>query len=79
MNDPKGARLLTAREAAGFLRVSLSTLWRLERQGLVVPYRTPGGHRRYRLTELEDYLEHSRLAHRQLHQRRELVLDRTKG
>jgi excisionase family DNA binding protein len=55
-------RLLTAREAANFLHVSLSTLWRLEHQGLIVPFRTPGGHRRYSLAMLQTYLDRSRLA-----------------
>ncbi len=54
-------RFLTAREAADFLQVSLSTLWRLERQGLLVPFRTPGGHRRYSLAMLQAYLDRLRL------------------
>jgi len=41
--------LLTAREAARYLRVSLSTLYRMEQQQLLTPLRTPGGHRRYTL------------------------------
>jgi excisionase family DNA binding protein len=44
---PERMDLLTAHEAAGYLRVSLSTLYRLEHQGLLTPLRTPGGHRRY--------------------------------
>jgi len=52
--------LLTAREAAAYLRVSLFTLNRIERQGQVRPFRTPGGHRRYSLGMLNDYLQHSR-------------------
>ena len=39
-------RLLTAKEAASYLRISLFTLRKIEQQGLIVPYRTPGGHRR---------------------------------
>jgi excisionase family DNA binding protein len=45
--DPEPLHLLTAREAACYLRVSLSTLYRMEQQGLLTPLRTPGGHRRY--------------------------------
>lgn len=41
--------LLTAREAAAYLRVSLSTLRRMERQGRLTALRTPGGHRRFSL------------------------------
>ena len=54
--------LLTAREAAAYLRVSLFTLNRIEKQGQVVPFRTPGGHRRYSLGMLNEYLQHSRKA-----------------
>jgi excisionase family DNA binding protein len=54
-------RVLTAKEAAGYLRISLFTLRKIEQQGLIVPYRTPGGHRRYSLEMLNDYLESSRV------------------
>ena len=52
--------LLTAREAALQLHVSLFTLGRIEKDGLLVPFRTPGGHRRYSLEMLNEYLEHTR-------------------
>jgi excisionase family DNA binding protein len=52
--------LLTAKEAAEYLRISLFTLRKIEQQGLIVPYRTPGGHRRYSLEMLNEYLEKSR-------------------
>ncbi len=52
--------LLTAREAAEFLGISLSTLRKIEQSGLLIPFRTPGGHRRYDKKMLEDYLETSR-------------------
>jgi len=39
--------LMTAREAAKYLRVSLSTLYRMEQEKQITPLRTPGGHRRY--------------------------------
>jgi excisionase family DNA binding protein len=48
--------LLTAREAAEYLRVSLSTLNRMERRGWLNPLRTPGGHRRYTLEMLNECL-----------------------
>jgi excisionase family DNA binding protein len=54
-------RLYTAKEAADYLRVSLFTLRKIEQQGLIVPYRTPGGHRRYSLDMLNEYLERSRV------------------
>jgi len=53
--------LLTAREAAAFLHVSLNTLWRMERRNLISPYRTPGGHRRYSVDMLRMYLERTRV------------------
>lgn len=52
--------LLTAKEAAQYLRVSLLTLSKIEKQGGIVPFRTPGGHRRYSLDMLREYLEQSR-------------------
>ena len=45
--EPDRLYLLTAREAAHYLRISLSTLYRLERDGQLDSLRTPGGHRRY--------------------------------
>ncbi len=56
----QGPTLLTAKEAATYLRISLFTLRKIEQQGLIVPYRTPGGHRRYSLDMLNEYLESSR-------------------
>jgi excisionase family DNA binding protein len=55
-DNQKRLTLLTAREAANYLRVSISTLNRMERRGLLVPLRTPGGHRRYTLEMLNECL-----------------------
>ena len=55
------ARLLTAREAASYLGISLNTLSRIEKRGLIRPFRTPGGHRRYDSRMLDEYLEASRM------------------
>lgn len=52
--------LITAREAADYLGISLSTLHKIEKQGSLVPFRTPGGHRRYDMAMLDEYLEASR-------------------
>jgi excisionase family DNA binding protein len=49
---PARLTLLTAREAAAYLRVSLSTLRRMERRGWLKTLRTPGGHRRFSLEML---------------------------
>ena len=54
-------RLLTAAEAADYMRISLATLYRMERQGKLVPFRTLGGHRRYTVRMLHDCLEESRV------------------
>ena len=54
-------RLLTAKEAASYLKISLFTLRRIERQGLIVPYRMPGGRPEYSLEMLNEYLEASRV------------------
>ena len=56
----KERRILTAKEGAAYLRISLFTLRKIEQQGLIVPYRTPGGHRRYSIDMLNEYLENSR-------------------
>lgn len=57
-------RLLTAREASTYLGISLSTLNRIEKEELLVPFRTPGGHRRYNRRMLEEYLEATRVNHK---------------
>lgn len=56
-------RLLTAREAAEYLGISLATLGRMDKEEQLVPYRTPGGHRRYSLAMLNEYLDESRRYH----------------
>jgi excisionase family DNA binding protein len=66
--------LLTAREAAEYLHISLFTLGRIESDDLLVPYRTPGGHRRYSLEMLNEYLERTRSSVEQ-RQTRILVVD----
>ena len=77
MEEPGGRlTLLNAREAAQYLRVSLFTLSRIEKGGGLIPFRTPGGHRRYSMRMLHDYLEDSRNSwnhknHAAQHQERE--------
>jgi excisionase family DNA binding protein len=60
-------RMFTARDAARYLGISLNTLYRMEKDGHLVPYRTPGGHRRYDVSMLNDYLEGSRGNNRRVH------------
>jgi excisionase family DNA binding protein len=57
LDDNQPLTLLNAREAAAYLRVSLSTLHRMERRGQLRAMRTPGGHRRYTLAILNHCLE----------------------
>ena len=59
-NHRSANRLLTARDAVEYLGISLSTLNRIEKHGLLVPFRTPGGHRRYAQDMLDEYLEATR-------------------
>ena len=56
----KRVSLMTAREAAKYLRVCQFTLDKIERTGGLIPYRTPGGHRRYSIRMLNQYLNNSR-------------------
>ena len=52
--------LMTAGEAAKYMRVSKFTLDKMQREGKLEPYRTPGGHRRYSVRMLNKYLNNSR-------------------
>jgi excisionase family DNA binding protein len=65
MNERREAeehlQLLTAREAAEYLRVSLSTLRRMERRGMLSSFRTPGGHRRFTIQMLNACLARGRM------------------
>jgi len=50
----------SVKQVAEQLEISPSTLRRLERRGVVVPERTPGGHRRYteeQVKEVREYLD----------------------
>lgn len=46
-----------ASEAAKYLGISLPTLKKIEEEGKLVPFHTPGGHRRYTMEMLDEYLE----------------------
>lgn len=52
-----GERLLTARDVAELLSVSAETVLRWTRRGDLPGFRLPGGALRYRLEELEAWLE----------------------
>ena len=50
---------LTTSEAAEYLGISLSTIYRMEKNGILNPAKTPGGQRRYDIEELNAYLSES--------------------
>jgi excisionase family DNA binding protein len=52
MAGSDGERLLTPAEVAVMLRVDPSTVSRWHRQGLIEGIRTPGGHRRFRESDV---------------------------
>ena len=56
---PSADRWMTVGEAARTLGMSRTTLLAAEEAGVLVPMRTPGGHRRYRTAELDRYLHRS--------------------
>ncbi len=59
------ARLMTIQGAANYLGVSISTLRRMDRGGVLVPIRTPGGHRRYTRDMLDEFVDGSKAPSRQ--------------
>lgn len=58
---PLDETLLTPRETAEMLGVGTNTLARWARTGVLEPaVRTPGGHRRYRHTDVETLRDHDK-------------------
>lgn len=49
-------KLLSLREAMEFLHVSKSTMHRWDKEGKLAAFKTVGGHRRYRLSDLEKFI-----------------------
>jgi len=56
----KRQTVLTTKEACQYLRMSEQTVGKAVRQGRLVPARTPGGHFRFTLRMLNEYLQGSR-------------------
>lgn len=50
---------LTTTQAAKHLGVSNSTIYRMVENGILTPSKTQGGHRRFDVVQLDDYLSHS--------------------
>lgn len=49
----------TTREAAKYLGISTSTIYRMEKQGLISSMKTPGGQRRFSKEIIDKYLKES--------------------
>jgi len=56
----KNKELLSTKEAAQHLGVSTSTVYRMVNNGALNPSKTPGGHRRFSIEMLEEFLESSK-------------------
>ena len=54
------SEFLTTKEAAEFLNISHSTLYKMEKLKLISSYRTPGGQRRFSVITLREYIEKSK-------------------
>jgi len=52
--------LLTTKQAAQYLGISKSTIYRMEKRQLLTSIKTPGGQRRFNKNEIEEYLRHSK-------------------
>lgn len=52
--------IVGTKQAAEMLGVSISTIYRMVDQGILQPSKTPGGQRRFPVTQLEEYKERSR-------------------
>src|SRR3989337_809371 len=62
MSENLPNRTLPVSKAASFLSVSAETLRRWDRKGILKPFRTKGGQRRYSLINLEAYKSGERSA-----------------
>lgn len=51
--------IITTQRAAEMLGVSVSSVYRMEKNGILHPIRTPGGQRRFELDEIESYKKNS--------------------
>ena len=51
--------IITTQRAAEMLGVSVSSIYRMEKNDILHPIRTPGGQRRFELEELENYKRNS--------------------
>ena len=54
------ARLLNVGRAAAYLGVSAASLRKWSNEGLVPVYRTPGGQRRFAISDLDEFMQSMR-------------------
>lgn len=52
--------VFTTKEVANYLGISPSTIYRMEKQGLITSIKTPGGQRRFSKEEIDSYLQRSK-------------------
>ena len=50
-------KLLNLKKASQYLNVHKDTLRRWDREGKLTPLKTPGGHRRYKLSDLDKFMQ----------------------
>lgn len=51
--------IYTTKETSKYLGISISTIYRMEKQGLISSTKTPGGQRRFSKENIENYLVES--------------------
>ncbi|MFN3480957.1 MAG: DNA methyltransferase [Thermodesulfovibrionales bacterium] len=56
----EGKAVFTTKEAAKYLGISTSTIYRMEKQGLITSIKTPGGQRRFSKEDIDGYLQRSK-------------------
>lgn len=57
MSTRQDKTVFTTKEAASCLGISQTTIYRMEKQGLLVPIKTPGGQRRFSKETIDKYME----------------------
>lgn len=57
----KKNQLFSTKKASEYLGISVSTVYRMEEQGILRPMRTPGGQRRFDINELDKFKETSKM------------------
>lgn len=61
INTATSTNFVSTSGAAEYLGISVSTLYRMVDKGILIPVKTPGGQRRFDISELEQYLSESKM------------------